>query len=72
MSDIVFDPMDMDAMRERLEALRLQHRELDGTIEELEREGGNDIRLMTLKREKLRLKDHIVWLAAKITPDIIA
>lgn len=72
LTDIVFDPTDMDAMMLRLEELRTRHRELDQTIEQLERDGANDIQIMSLKREKLRVKDRIVWLSARITPDIIA
>jgi hypothetical protein len=72
LSDIVFDPTDIEAMLQRLEELRARHRELDQTIERLELEGANDIQVMTMKREKLRVKDRIVWLSAKITPDIIA
>lgn len=72
MSEIVFDPTDMDAMVQRLDELRSRHRELDQTIETLKSEGGDDIRIMSLKREKLRIKDSIVWLSSKLTPDIIA
>jgi len=72
LTDIVFDPTDMDGMVARLEELRTRHRELDRTIETLEAEGGDDIKVMGLKREKLRIKDRISWLSAKITPDIIA
>ena len=72
MSDIVFDPTDMEAMEQQLEELRSRHRDLDLAIEQLKAEGGDDIRIMGLKREKLRLKDRIVWLSSKITPDIIA
>lgn len=72
MSDIVFDPTDMDAMVQRLEELRARHRDLDTNIEDLKSSGANDIQLMAMKREKLRLKDSIAWLSAKITPDIIA
>lgn len=72
LSDIVFDPTDMEAMVERLEELRQRHRELDASIEEMKRVGGNDIGVMGLKREKLRLKDRIMWLSSKMTPDIIA
>lgn len=71
MSDIVFDPTDMEGMLARLEDLRARHRELDKTIDELESAGGQDIQVMSLKREKLRVKDRIVWLSSKITPDII-
>lgn len=72
MSDISFDPTDMDAMLASLEDLRARHRELDQMIEQLEISGGGDIQVMGLKREKLRVKDRIAWLSSKITPDIIA
>lgn len=72
MSDIVFDPTDIDGMVRQLEELRVRHRDLDLAIEQLKSEGGDDVRIMALKREKLRLKDRIVWLSSKITPDIIA
>jgi len=72
LSDIVFDPTDIDGMVRQLEELRVRHRDLDLAIEQLKSEGGDDIRIMALKREKLRLKDRIVWLSSKITPDIIA
>jgi hypothetical protein len=67
-----FDPGDIDKMMERLESLRSRHRELDQEIDTLESAGGQDIKIMGLKREKLRLKDHIAWLSSKIMPDIIA
>ncbi len=72
MSDIVFDPTNIEAMVQQLEELRQRHRDLDVSIEEMKRAGGNDIGLMGLKREKLRLKDRIMWLSSKMTPDIIA
>ena len=72
MSDIVFDPTNIEAMVQQLEELRQRHRDLDASIEEMKRAGGNEIGLMGLKREKLRLKDRIMWLSSKMTPDIIA
>jgi hypothetical protein len=72
LSDIVFDPTNIEEMEKRLEELRARHRELDDTIAQLKLEGGEDIRVMGLKREKLRLKDRITWLSSKLTPDIIA
>ena len=72
LSDIVFDPNDLDAMEQQLEQLRARHRELDQTIDQLKADGGDDIRVMGLKREKLRVKDRIAWLSSKIMPDIIA
>jgi hypothetical protein len=72
LSDIVFDPTNIEAMVQQLEELRQRHRDLDVSIEEMKRAGGNDIGVMGLKREKLRLKDRIMWLSSKMTPDIIA
>lgn len=72
MSDSEFDPTDIDALLARLEELRARHRELDRSIEELESSGTNDIRIMALKREKLRVKDSIAWLSSRMMPDIIA
>jgi hypothetical protein len=72
LTDLVFDPADMDGMLQRLEELRARHRELDSTIDEMEISGGHDIQVMGLKREKLRVKDCIAWLSSKLTPDIIA
>ncbi len=72
MSDIVFDPTNIEEMEKRLEELRARHRELDDTIAQLKLDGGEEIRVMGLKREKLRLKDRIAWLSSKLTPDIIA
>ena len=72
MNEDVFDPGDIDKMLQRLEELRSRHRQLDAAIEQLESDGGQDIKIMGLKREKLRVKDHIAWLSSKLTPDIIA
>lgn len=72
MNEDVFDTGDIDKMLERLEELRARHRDLDTTIEQLDIEGGQDFRIMGLKREKLRIKDQIAWLSSKLTPDIIA
>jgi hypothetical protein len=72
LSDDVFDPGDIDKMLARLEQLRARHHELDVAISRLESDGGHDLKIMGLKREKLRLKDHIAWLSSKLTPDIIA
>jgi hypothetical protein len=63
---------DLDGMEARLEELRARHRELDRRIESLELEGDQLFQVMTLKREKLRLKDRIAWLQTRTTPDIIA
>jgi hypothetical protein len=66
------DGPDIEGGAEALERLRLRHRELDDHIRRLEDEGGGDLRVMALKREKLRIKDRIIWLSGRLTPDIIA
>lgn len=72
LSEDVFEPGDIEKMLGWLEELRTRHRDLDQAIEQLELDGGQDFKIMTLKREKLRIKDRISWLSSKITPDIIA
>ncbi len=72
MSDDGFDVSDIDAMIRSLETLRDRHRQLDEEIAKLEGAGEPPFFVMGLKREKLRVKDRISWLASKLTPDIIA
>lgn len=72
MSDDAFDLSDIDALLNRLEDLKIRHRDLDTRIEEMECESVDSFELMTLKRERLRLKDRIAWLSSRLTPDIIA
>jgi hypothetical protein len=67
-----FDPTDFDRLERRLEELRARHRELDDEIRSVEQDGGLNLRVMALKREKLRVKDQIAWITARLTPDIIA
>lgn len=62
-----------DALRERLESLRLEHRELDRMIGDLALEPDHDqLEVARMKKRKLRLKDEIMALADQIIPDIIA
>ena len=72
MSDETFEFLDLDKLEEQLEELRQKHRSLDERILALEANGGPLFQIMGLKREKLRIKDRIVWITAKLTPDIIA
>lgn len=72
MSEDVFDAANLDKMELRLEELRARHRELGDQIDALMADGGQAFQVMTLKREKLRVKDKIAWLSSKLTPDIIA
>jgi hypothetical protein len=63
---------DPERMEMQLLELRATHRQLDEQIEEMILSGEQAFQVMALKREKLRVKDQIVWLTAKLTPDIIA
>ena len=57
---------------EQLTALKDEHGQLERQIEALLAQGGADLQVMTLKRQKLRVKDKIAWLTDNSTPDIIA
>ncbi len=60
-------------MRKRLEALRIEHRDLDAAIDALTASGATDqLQIARLKKRKLRLKDQISQLEDYLIPDIIA
>jgi hypothetical protein len=60
-------------MRKRLEALRIEHRDLDAAIEALSSSGNSDqLQIARLKKRKLLLRDQIVILEDHLIPDIIA
>ncbi|MGE0457944.1 MAG: YdcH family protein [Bauldia sp.] len=60
-------------IREELERLRQEHRDLDEAIAAMEASGrGDPIRRQRLKKRKLQLKDRIVRLEDRLLPDIIA
>lgn len=62
-----------EEMRQRLQALRTEHRDLDAAIDALSAAGGNDqLQIARLKKRKLRLKDQMAMLADHLIPDIIA
>ena len=65
--------MTEDEMRKRLDALRLEHRDLDVAIDALSGTGAHDqLQVARLKKRKLRLKDQIQILEDYLIPDIIA
>jgi hypothetical protein len=67
------DPLDIDALRTKLEALRSEHRDLDQVIDRLvERSPFDQLQLQRLKKRKLGLKDQITKLESQLIPDIIA
>ncbi len=62
-----------DALLEKLEDLRSEHRDLDDVIARLtEHAAYNQLQLQRLKKRKLMLKDQIAKLKSKLLPDIIA
>lgn len=60
-------------LRQRLEALRLEHSDLDDVISRLSGDPYMDqLRLSRLKKRKLALKDAMARLESKLIPDIQA
>jgi hypothetical protein len=60
-------------IRQRLQALEVEHHDLDEVICRLVIEPGQDrLQLQRLKKRKLLLKDQIQRLRARLIPDIIA
>ncbi len=64
---------DKEQLRERLEALRVEHRELDEKIARMTgRLPFDQLQVQRLKKRKLALKDLIARLDSELRPDIIA
>tara|TARA_B100000678_G_scaffold111699_1_gene93418 strand:+ start:510 stop:707 length:198 start_codon:yes stop_codon:yes gene_type:complete len=60
-------------LRQRLEQLRIAHRDLDAAIDAIVASNAPDqLRIARLKRQKLRLRDDIALIEDQIIPDIIA
>ena len=61
------------ALVERLEALRIEHRDLDDAIARMEQGPYVDqLRLRRLKKRKLQLKDFIALIESRLIPDLDA
>lgn len=61
------------ALRVQLEALKLEHRDLDDATERLNEDpAANQLQIQRLKKRKLILKDKIAKLTTQLVPDIIA
>ena len=64
---------DEDRLKERLEELRTEPRDLDEVIARLSEQAPFDqIKLQRLKKRKLILKDQILRVESELLPDIIA
>ncbi|HKK06801.1 MAG: DUF465 domain-containing protein [Gammaproteobacteria bacterium] len=67
------DEAEAAALRQRLEALRLEHRDLDDAIGNLQRNTYADqIQLTRMKKRKLLLKDMIGRIESQLIPDLKA
>ena len=64
---------DIDSLKQRINQLHLEHRDLDDVIARLgEKPGQDQLQLQRLKKKKLLLKDQISHLENQLTPDIRA
>jgi len=60
-------------IRGKIEALKVEHRDLDDIIARLARDPNLDeLQIRRLKRRKLLLKDQIALLESQLVPDILA
>ena len=67
------DEEDQAVLRKKLEALTLEHRDLDDLIGLVSSSSSVDLlKLQRLKKRKLSLKDEIRYIESKLLPDIIA
>lgn len=58
---------------QRLELLRIEHRDLDAAIIALADAAVPDqLQIARMKKRKLRLRDEIAWCEDQLVPDIIA
>ncbi|HYM72163.1 MAG TPA: DUF465 domain-containing protein [Stellaceae bacterium] len=65
--------LDVEALRKKLAALTMEHRDLDGVIARIgERMPFDQLQLQRLKKRKLALKDQISKIESELLPDIIA
>ena len=73
MTDLPLTEEEKAQTRERLQALEIEHHDLDDVIARLARDPSLDrLQLQRLKKRKLILKDQIQRLRARLIPDIIA
>lgn len=64
---------EVDVLKQRIDQLHLEHRDLDDVICRLAQSSVQDqLQLQRLKKRKLYLKDQIALLERQLTPDIPA
>ena len=65
--------IDQAILREKLDELILEHRDLDDVIHRLQMTGGMEqMQLQRLKKRKLKLKELILKIENQLIPDILA
>ena len=65
--------LDPELLRQKLDELRLEHRDLDDVVHRMQMTGGMDqMQMQRLKKRKLNLKEMIVKIENQLIPDIIA
>jgi len=65
--------LDTEAIKQRLAALKSEHRDLDDVIAQLAASPAADqLQIQRLKKRKLALKDIMARLESMLLPDIIA
>lgn len=69
----MLDDAELEAIKARIEALSIEHRDLDDAIQALEDSPSVDfLKLRRLKKRKLQLKDVISRLRSRMIPDLDA
>lgn len=64
---------ELDALRARIDEIRIEHRDLDEVIDRLGEEPYVDqLRLRRLKKRRLYLKDMLTFLESQLIPDLNA
>jgi hypothetical protein len=65
--------LDVEALKAKLAALTIEHRDLDDVIARIaEQRPFDQLQLQRLKKRKLLLKDQISKIESELLPDIIA
>ena len=73
MTDLPLSDEEKAQIRQRLQALEIEHHDLDDVIDRLAGDPVQDrLQLQRLKKRKLLLKDQIAKLRTRLIPDIIA
>jgi hypothetical protein len=72
-TDLPLSEEEKAQIRQRLQALEIEHHDLDDVIDRLAIDPSQDrLQLQRLKKRKLALKDQIAKLRTRLIPDIIA